>query len=262
MEMLGKFSSTYDDYTIVLPLGNWDHATAFQLNYRISSHTHIHTSPTNVPGQHNNNNNNIIPSYRNIGIRLPNALELYNLNANVFLVEYRGFGDSSPGVHPSEAGIKSDSIKALEFIVNHPNINPQRLFIFGRSLGGAVGFHVAQHAQENDIPLAGLIVENTFGSIDKMVDALLPFLSPVKSLLLKIHYDSSKIAPQLNVPILYLAGNEDEIVPHSQMVELYQSSLQSSKHAIMHVVNGGMHNDTWLRGGKAYWNAIRDFLNP
>jgi hypothetical protein len=197
----------------------------------------------------------------NIGIRLPNALELYNLNANVLLVEYRGYGDSSPGVDPSEAGIKSDSTKALEFILNHPSINPQRVFIFGRSLGGAVGFHVAQHAQENGIPLAGLIVENTFVSIDRMVDALLPFLSPVKSLLLKNRYDSSKIASQLKLPILYLAGEEDEIVPHSQMMELYQSSLQSNKHATMHVVKGGMHNDSWLRGGKAYWNAIRDFMN-
>lgn len=197
---------------------------------------------------------------RNIGIRLPNALELYNLNANVLLVEYQGYGDSSPGVSPSEAGIKSDCVEALKFIISHPSVNPSKLFIFGRSLGGAVGFHVAEYAENNDIPLAGLIVENTFVSIDDMVDELLPFLSPIKRLLLKNHYDSSKIAPRLKIPILYLAGDADEIVPYSQMKELYESSCMSSKRATMHVVEGGMHNDTWLRGGKAYWSGIRDFL--
>jgi len=199
-------------------------------------------------------------SYRNIGIRLPNAAELYNLNANVLLVEYRGYGDSSFGVKPSETGIKSDSEAVLRFIATHPKVNPSKLFIFGRSLGGAVGFHVAQHAEKNNIPLAGLMIENTFVSIDRMVDVLLPFLSPVKGLLLRNHYDSSKIVSHLKVPILYLAGDADEIVPHSQMVELYERSRESG--ARMHVVKGGMHNDTWLQGGKAYWNAIREFLNP
>ena len=194
-------------------------------------------------------------------MRLPNALELYKLNANVFLVEYRGYGDSSPGVRPSEAGIKSDCEGALRFISNHAHVNPCRVFIFGRSLGGAVGFHVAQCAEENKIPIAGLIVENVFVSIDCMVDVLLPFLVPVKGFLLQNHYDSSKIAPRLKVPILYLAGDADEIVPHSQMMQLYSMSCKTSEHASIHVVRGGMHNDTWLKGGKAYWNAIREFLN-
>lgn len=202
----------------------------------------------------------IVLKHRNIGIRLPNAAEMYNLRANVFLVEYRGYGDSSPGFKPSEAGIKSDSEAALRFIAKHPNINPSKLFIFGRSLGGAIGVHVAQYAEQNDIPLAGLMIENTFCSVDRMVDVLLPFLSPVKGLLLRNHYDSTKLVPQLKLPILFLAGDADEIVPPSQMMELYKSS-KSSKNATMHVVRGGMHNDTWLQGGKAYWKAIRDFMN-
>jgi fermentation-respiration switch protein FrsA (DUF1100 family) len=189
-------------------------------------------------------------------------LELYNLKANVFLVEYRGYGESSPAqVKPSEAGIKGDCEAALRFISRHPSVNPSRLYIFGRSLGGAVGFHVAQYAERNKIPLAGLIIENTFVSIDRMVDVLLPFLSPVKGLLLKNHYDSSKIVSQLKVPILYLAGDADEIVPHSQVLELYESSIKSSSSATLHIIKGGMHNDSWVVGGKAYWNAIRDFMN-
>ena len=111
--------------------------------------------------------------------------------------------------------------------------------------------------------LQGLIVENTFISVDGMVDVLLPFLSPLKGILLKNHYDSSKIAHRTKVAhSLYLAGDADEIVPYSQMKELYESSCKAgAQEQHMHVVKGDrLHNDTWLQGGKAYWNAIREFL--
>ena len=109
----------------------------------------------------------------NIGLRLPNAIKMYHkLQANIFLVEYRGYGDSSDHP-PTEAGLKLDSEAALHFIQDYyierqmQQYNSQ-LFIFGRSLGGAVGFHLAHYAQRKGIPLAGLIVENTFLSIGKV----------------------------------------------------------------------------------------------
>ena len=96
---------------------------------------------------------------RNIGLRLPNAIQMFHyLNANVFLVEYRGYGDSDDAT-PSEMGLKLDSEAALRFISKHQSVDPDRVFVFGRSLGGAVAFHLAEYAARFDIPLAGVIVE-------------------------------------------------------------------------------------------------------
>ena len=40
---------------------------------------------------------------------------------------------------------------------------------------------------------------------------------------------------------------------------MYESAKQAAfKH--IHSVPGGMHNDTWLKGGKEYLYAIKDFL--
>ena len=48
----------------------------------------------------------------NIGLRLPNALQMRQyLNVNVLLVEYRGYGDSD-SVAPNEKGLKLDESKA------------------------------------------------------------------------------------------------------------------------------------------------------
>jgi len=197
----------------------------------------------------------------NIGLRLPNAIQMYrDLNANVLLVEYRGYGDSDD-VSPSEAGLKLDAEAALQFISTHPSIDSSRIFIFGRSLGGAVGFHLAHYAEMHSLPLAGVIVENTFLSISHMVDHLMPYVKLFKPLVLRIGWDSSVLVPNIRVPVLYLAGSDDELVPHDHMVKLFKASSKASVLARMHIIPGGTHNETWLQGGRAYWDKIRSFLD-
>jgi len=225
----------------------------------------------------------------NIGMRLPNAIQMYqHLRANILLVEYRGFGDSPDdnylndskiAVRPTERGLKLDAEAALRFLKdelkNEGKVDTRKLFVFGRSLGGAVALHLAHYAEHTlGEPLAGVIVENTFLSISKMVDSIFPILTPFKRVLLRIGWDNSSIINKLRkTPILFLAGDDDEIVPHSHMISLHRSSIQarsSSTSSIssadegcnvsLHIVKGGRHNDTWVSGGKAYWDAIGFFI--
>jgi abhydrolase domain-containing protein 13 len=198
----------------------------------------------------------------NIGLRLPNAVQMYhNLQCNILMVEYRGYGDSDNAT-PNEAGLKLDAEAALRFLQTHEQIDSNRLFVFGRSLGGAVAFHLAHYAEQqpNSNPLAGILVENTFLSIRHMVDHLMPLVAPLKDLILRIGWNSNRLAPLLTTPILYLAGAKDQLVPHSHMLELYQQSQISSRLARIHIVESGTHNETWMQGGKAYWESIQRFL--
>ena len=136
---------------------------------------------------------------------------LQYLDAHVLLVEYRGYGDSDDA-QVNEAGLKLDAEAALQFIRTHPKVDPNQIFIFGRSLGGSVAFHVAHYAEQKGIPLAGVMVENTFLSIAAMVDTLMPYVAPFKALILRIGWRSEEIVPHLTVPVLYLAGARDELV--------------------------------------------------
>mmetsp|Transcript_116610 Transcript_116610/g.228783 ORF Transcript_116610/g.228783 Transcript_116610/m.228783 type:complete len:259 (-) Transcript_116610:214-990(-) len=180
------------------------------------------------------------------------------LNANILMVEYRGYGESD-SVPPSEAGLKLDAQAALNFITKHPKVDPASIFVFGRSLGGAVAVHLAQYAQEHQLPLAGVIVENTFTNIADMVDHLMPLIAPLKYLVLRIKWDSLPIVAKLAMPILFLAGAKDELVPHSHMLRLFKASVNSSL-SRLHIVEDGTHNETWLQGGTEYWEAIRGFM--
>ena len=191
----------------------------------------------------------------------------HHLKANIWLVEYRGYGDSDDAT-PNESGLKLDAEAALNYANNRNSmqlhVDPRRLFVFGRSLGGAVAFHLAQYSQSMSYPpLAGVVVENTFLSISEMVDHLMPYVAYVKMLVLRIYWDSGKIAPSIRIPTLFLAGAKDTLVPHSHMLELFDR-MKSSKNdnlVRMHVVADGTHNETWMQGGRAYWIAIQQFID-
>ena len=195
----------------------------------------------------------------NIGLRLPNALQMLQyLDAHILLVEYRGYGDSDDA-QINEAGLKLDAEAALKFVHGHPLVDPTQIFIFGRSLGGSVAFHLASYAERHNLPIAGVMVENTFLSIAAMVDSLMPYVAPFKALILRIGWNSGKLVPQISSPILYLAGSRDELVPHFHMIELYKTS-KASRFLKMHIIEGGTHNESWMQGGTEYWAQVREFM--
>ena len=197
----------------------------------------------------------------NIGLRLPIGIHMVEyLQVNVVMVEYRGYGDSYDAPKLNEAGLKLDAEAALEFARKHSLLRSTPVFAYGQSLGGAVAFHLAHYAEKRKIPISGLLIENTFLSISRMVDHLMPYLALVKSWVLRIGWESYKIAPTLSVPVLYLAGREDELVPHSHMIELYHLSTTLSLLPRIHVVDDGKHNDTFMKGGQKYWQAMQQFI--
>lgn len=103
----------------------------------------------------------------NIGHRVPIAKAVQDtLQCNVFLLEYRGYGMSTGT--PDEAGIKIDAQTGLDYLRQRPETSDTEIVVYGQSLGGAVAINlVATNEEQGDI--AGLILENTFLSIRKLI---------------------------------------------------------------------------------------------
>jgi pimeloyl-ACP methyl ester carboxylesterase len=204
----------------------------------------------------------------NIGLRLPQAIQMFHhLKANVWMIEYRGYGDSDDK-KPTETGLKLDAEAVWEYANNSKtllhNTDPKRMFVFGQSLGGAVAFHLAHYSQSTSYPpLAGVFVENTFISIPDMVDHLMPYIAPLKMVVLRMYWNSGKIVPKINRPTLFLAGAKDTLVPHFHMLALHDRMKSSKVKSLvrLHVVKDGTHNETWMQGGREYWMAIQRFFD-
>ena len=228
----------------------------------------------------------------NIGFRLPNAKSLYRLcSVNILMLEYRGYGNSSGT--PSEEGLRRDARCALSWLrVNGRSrgIDVDNLFIFGRSLGGAVAFDVA--ASGTGAGIRGVIVENTFTSIADMVLVLMARIATavrrgqahameaeavelkgglgervIRSLLLFFmtsHWDTESRLAFVQCPVLLISGDKDELVPTWQMKRLHDRLRQRSSGGEVQWLSiaGGQHNDTYMRGvSQGYWQRFAEFVD-
>ncbi|KAF2156819.1 alpha/beta hydrolase BEM46/Esterase/lipase/thioesterase [Myriangium duriaei CBS 260.36] len=189
----------------------------------------------------------------NIGHRLPIAKVLStDLGCNVLMLQYRGYGKSTGS--PDEKGINVDAQTGLDYIRSRDDLKKTKIVIYGQSIGGAVGIRLTRQNLEMDI--AGLILENTFLSITKLIPSVMPaakFLSPLCHEKWASEADLPKIK---EVPILFLSGLRDEIVPPAHMKQLY--SICTAKTKVWRELPYGDHNNTVAES--AYFHYIEDFL--
>ncbi len=195
----------------------------------------------------------------NIGLRVNNLVAMSNqLDADVVAFDYRGYGDSTG--KPSEEGLMADTDAVFKYTVNE--LHAKKIFLYGRSLGGAVALQYAAVVGE-DAPLLGVVAENTFTSIADMIGAVLPFLNfqVVKKYCLRLKWDTHEWVRLIQCPVLLLSGLKDEIVPSHHMETLKKICDEHKIKAQLVTFPEGTHNDTWVVGGQAYWVAIRTFVN-
>ena len=97
------------------------------------------------------------------------------------------------------------------------------LIVFGRSLGGAASIHTLSQP-EFAYSAKALILENTFTSIFDVAYHLTPrpllFLAPLLYLITSNSYNSFGKFPKVKVPILFIKGCRDLLIPKEQMDRL------------------------------------------
>jgi len=202
----------------------------------------------------------------NIGLRVPNYAQMMEkLEANIFALDYRGYGNSEG--EPSEEGLIEDGLCAWQWLqsaAEDGRLDGKRIFVFGRSLGGAVSIALARSlATQSDASVqpCGLILENTFMSISALVDTLFPIIAFdfLKDRFLRLRWESSERIKDVEVPLLFLTGMQDELVPPSHSAGLLARAEKSPLKRQARFPEG-THNDTWEKGGAKYWQEMVDFV--
>lgn len=137
----------------------------------------------------------------NLSHRLPDVRQFYASGFNILMVSYRGFGASEG--FPTEAGIKLDAKAALEYARDRTDVlDVSRLYLFGRSIGGACALSVATIPESSQM-LRGIVLENTFTSIDDMIDSIMPALRFVKPLN-RNKWNSLESIGSVTIPMLFI----------------------------------------------------------
>jgi len=183
---------------------------------------------------------------RNMGGNLGKMAALARMGFNVLAIDYRGYGQSD-GERPYEAALYEDANAGLDELERREPDLKKRL-IHGHSMGGAVAVELAIRRPE----AAALFVESSFDSMlgmstIKAVYRLLPI-----NLLLTERFDSIDRIAQLKLPVLFMHGTADPLVPPTMSERLYGAVTGSKK---LVIVSGAVHSN--LHEFPQYRDALR-----
>ncbi|HDQ40355.1 MAG TPA: alpha/beta hydrolase [Desulfonatronum sp.] len=182
----------------------------------------------------------------NISHRLDSLKIFHDLGLSVFIFDYRGFGKSRG--QPNEKGTYLDAETAWDHLLAR-GYGPEEIFIFGRSLGGAVAAYLAAGKDA-----AALILESTFTSLPDVGAAFYPYL-PVR-LLARHRYETITHLRKVRCPVLVVHSIDDEMIPFSHGQSLFATA--SNPKTFLEISGG--HNHGFLISGQHYVEGLRAFL--
>ena len=182
--------------------------------------------------------------------RLDTINILNELGLNCFIFDYRGYG-SSEG-KPSEKGTYLDAESAWNWLRQTQKIDPDKIILFGRSLGGSIAANLA-----DNVNARGLIIESAFTSYVDIGKKFYPYM-PVR-LFAAFSYNTIDYIDQVTCPVMIIHSRGDEVIPFEFGLQLYDAASEPKQ--FMEIF--GSHNDGFLSSGEIYkqgWTQWLDFL--
>lgn len=218
--ILSSISSSFDDTIYAIPIRY----------YKISDDL-----PT-ILMCHGNN--------EDIGNTDPSAVA-ETFNVNICMFDYAGYGLHSCSI-PSEKACQEDVIAVYEHLTKVKGVTLDKLIIYGRSLGSAIGCYLTNYlCQLNTPPKSLILVSPLMSAIRTVININIPFLDMFQNHLL---------APNITCPVLILHGDDDRVVHYSSGLEL--STLFPNLKRFV-TLEGRGHCDIWTQ---TYYNEIFLFI--
>jgi len=184
----------------------------------------------------------------NISHRLDSIEIFHRLELNVFIIDYRGYGQSEGKI--SEKGTYRDAEAAWNYLINTQGFSEKQVIIFGRSLGASVASWLASKHTP-----AALIIESGFSSVPSMGKRLYPFL-PIRWLS-HYKYNTKQYIKKISCPVLVAHSKNDEIIPYDEGREIFDTAPQPKQFLNMR----GGHNDGFIVSGTSYVEGLRSFIH-
>ena len=193
------------------------------------------------------------------GYRVPEARVLTRAGADVFLFDYRGYGDNAGS--PAEEPLAADARAAWRYATDERHVAPGRIILYGESLGGAVATRRAAEVCAAGTPPAGLILRSTFSTLADVARHHYSFL-PIKLLMVE-QYDSVEQIAKVTCPILMLHGTRDTIVPCALGRKVFEAAPSKAADGTAREfidLPHSDHNDVLEADGEVLQEAVARFL--
>lgn len=175
-----------------------------------------------------------------IGTIEPFIIALRDSGLNVLTFDYSGYGTSSGS--PSEENTYADVDAAYKYLRFEKGVQPSKIILHGRSLGGAVAVDLSREE------VGGLILESTFTTAFRVITRypILPF----------DNFKSIEKIGSVQCPVLIIHGTQDRTIPSYHGERLFEAANEP-KTALW--VEGAGHNNLFYTGHERYLNTIAEF---
>ncbi|UCC17814.1 MAG: alpha/beta hydrolase, partial [Dehalococcoidales bacterium] len=150
---------------------------------------------------------------------------------------------------PSELNTYGDAEAAWKYLVAERHIDPGKIIVFGRSLGGGVASYIASRFSPGV-----LILESTFSSLPEVAASRFPYF-PVR-LIMKIKYPTSEYLAKVKCPVLIIHSRDDEEIPYSQGQKLYEMAADPKEFLEIK----GTHNEGYKESNPSYEEGLDRFI--
>ncbi len=147
---------------------------------------------------------------------------------SVLIYDYPGYGKSEG--RPTEPGVYAAADAAWEWLAQKHA--PERIVLFGESLGGGVAVELATRHD-----CAGLVLFSTFESLPKAAKAKIPWM-PCETLMSN-RFDNAAKLPGIRTPVFIAHGDADEVIPFGHSQRLFELANEPKR---LRTRPGGTHN--------------------
>src|SRR6266550_3643116 len=183
----------------------------------------------------------------NIASIWPIVHEFQPPGAALLVVDYPGYGGS--GGRATEAGMYGAADAAYAALAGRPEVDPQRIYAYGRSLGTAAATYTATHH-----PVAGLILESPFTNATDMARHAYRIFPPF---IVRLSLDNLGRMKQVRCPVLLFHGTADRLVPLAMGMQVAAAARGPVEVVLL---QGSGHNESYAVGGKEYRNKVWGFV--
>lgn len=124
-------------------------------------------------------------------------------NLSILAIDYPGYGHSEGS--PTEANCCESAEVAYAWLTTEMGVPPDRIILFGESLGGGVVVELATKQ-----PCRAIVLMSTFTSVPDVAKEMLPFF-PTR-LLMRNRFENLRKLPSIDRPIFFSHGDADTLI--------------------------------------------------
>ena len=198
-------------------------------------------------------------NFGNVSNHFMGATFLLDHGFDVLVFDYEGFGGSSG--RPTPARTVADGEAAIELAAALDRNPKGGVVVLAQSLGGAVAIPAIAHEPF----VRAAVIQSTFPNYRVMArdvlkrSWLLWVLYPIYPQLLWTRYEPlawiKKLPP---IPLLFIHGDDDHVVPMKMTKILYKQANQPKE---LWIVPGAGHNRLRQEAGDVYDRRVADFFS-